>query len=324
MAGVAANGCVGPFRNPFASAGPPAPQVLRPGASLDEVIAAVNANSSRVHTYAANGAAIWMAGVPTLSGSILIERPHRLRIRAGTALTGPEIDMGGNEQLLWMWVRQSEPPAVHLCRREQFASSQARQLMPIEPDWLPAALGLVEFGPLEQYQPPRIGPDRNIEIISTITGPTGPLSKLTVVDATRAWVLQQHVYDSRGTLLASALASEHRYFPEHHVSLPQRVEVRLPLASLTLVIQPGQIHLNSALGDPGHLWAPPQIEGYPHVDIGGGTAVGGGTSAASGLPTDGQIRAITRGAQPVSGEVRTPLPRNDEPGWHPVHRLSTP
>jgi hypothetical protein len=293
---AAASGCVGPFRNPFAPVGPPAPQVLRPGASLDEVIAAVNANSARVHAYAANGSTITplgMPGVPSLTGNIMIEKPDRFRIRAGTALLGSEIDLGGNEELLWMWMKRSEPPAVYLCRRDQFATSQAQQIMPVDPDWLPAALGLVELDPMAQHEGPRFTPDRNIEIRTTTFGPTGPLTRVTVIDSTRAWVLQQHVYDALGQPLASAVASQHRYFPEHQVSLPQRIELRSPPARLALAIDVGQLYLNTHLGDAAAIWMPPQIQGFPQVDISG--------APAASTPTAPHRTAATT--------------------WEPVHRL---
>jgi hypothetical protein len=297
LTALAASGCVGPFRNPFAPVGPPAPQVLHPGASLDEVIAAVNANSARVHSYAANGATITplgMPGVPSLTGNILIEQPDRFRIRAGTALLGSEIDLGGNEELLWMWMKRSEPPGVYLCRRDQFATSSAAQIMPIDPDWLPAALGLVELDTLAQHDGPRPTPDGNVEIRSTTFGPTGPLTRVTVIDPTRAWVLQQHVYDAQGQPLASAVASQHRYFPEHQVSLPGRIELRAPLARLALAIDVGQVYLNAHLGEAAALWTPPQIQGVSQIDI-------------SGTPGSANATAPPRTAAATS--------------WEPVYRL---
>jgi hypothetical protein len=228
-----------------------------------------------------------------LTGNIMIERPGRFRVRAGTALLGSEIDLGGNEELLWMWMKRIEPPAVYLCRRDQFATSQIQQIMPVDPDWLPAALGLVEFDPSAQHEGPRFTPERNIEIRSTTFGPTGPLTRVTVIDPTRAWVLQQHVYDATGTPLASAIASQHRYYPEHQVSLPQRIELRAVPAGQTLSIDVGQVYLNTQLGDAAALWMPPQIQGVPQVDI-------------SGAPT---------------AATQTVPPHTASTIWQPVHRL---
>ena len=270
---LAAAGCVGPFRNPFAPPGPPAPQVLRLGASLPEVIAAVNANTQHVRSYAANGATFTLlgkAGVPALTGSILLERPSRLRVQAGTTLLGQEIDLGSNEQLLWVWLRRNEPRAVYVCRRDQFATSRARQAMPIDPDWLPAALGLVELDPQTPHSGPRITSEGNLEVHTSMASPLGPLTRICVIDPTRAWVLQQHLYDGQGRPLATAVASQHRYFPDHQVSLPARVEIRVPQAQLELAIDVGELYLNAPLSDSAQLWQPPQIDGHPQIDISGG------------------------------------------------------
>lgn len=326
---LATAGCAG-FRNPFAPIGPPAPHVLRPGASLEEVIAAVNENSGRIHSYAANGATITplgMPGVPSLSGSILIERPSRFRVNAGTALTGPVIDLGSNEQLLWMWIRDSEPRGVYVCRRDQFGSSGAQQVMPVNPDWLPSALGMVEFEPHGQHQM-RLLPDGNLEVSSTVPGPSGPLTRLCVIDPTRAWVLQQHAYNATGEPVATAVATQHRYFPEQQVSLPQRVEVRLPPAGLAMTIDVGQVALNTPLGDPGRLWLPPQIDGYPQIDICGTGSAGGSTNAdPSSTPPPLGVQEADAGygqqpvATPFSDNEGRPLSITPEQTWEPVHRV---
>jgi hypothetical protein len=273
-----------------------------PGATLEDVIAAVNANTARVYTYSASGATIRPPNMPiALSGGILLERPSRFRVYAGTAVTGPEIDFGTNEELLWMWMRLSETPGVYVWRRDQFARSQAQQMMPIDPDWLPSALGLVEFEPHGQHQM-RLLPDRRLEVVSAIPGPSGTLTRVCVVDPTRAWVLQQHLYDASGAPVVTALASGHRYYPEHQVSLPQRIEVQVPAAQWALAIDVGQVQLNGTLGDPGQLWRPPQIEGSPQMEMSagsGGLAVGDPTTGnGSGAGVDatagGQVMYVPK------------------------------
>ena len=64
---------------------------------------------------------------------------------------------------------------------------------------------------------------------------------MTVIDARRAWVVEQHIYDQSGTtLLASAVAESHRYYPVEQVSLPDRVSIRLPTANMATEDQPGR------------------------------------------------------------------------------------
>ena len=65
--------CNRAFRNPFASVGPPAPEVLQLGMSLDQVVAAVNQNASRIVSYQTNSALITVPGMP---GTTTATRQH--------------------------------------------------------------------------------------------------------------------------------------------------------------------------------------------------------------------------------------------------------
>ena len=260
--------CSRALRNPFAPVGPPAPEVLQPGATLEQVTAAVNQNTSRVLSYSTNNASITVPGMPSiplLRGNIVAQRPHRFRLQASTALTGPEVDVGSGDQEFWFWVRRNEPPAVYFSRHDQFVGSAAQQAMPIQPQWLLEALGLVEFKPTDRHEGPLLHGNGTLEIRSVMQTQAGTLTKSTVVDARRAWVLQQHLYDSSGTLLASAMARSHRYYPEHGVSLPGQVDIKLPAAQLAMSIDVGTLQLNQLAENP-ELWIKPS--GYPQIDLG--------------------------------------------------------
>ena len=157
------------LRNPFSSMGPPAPDILVPASSLDQIIAAVNGNAQKIQSYQTNNATINIPGslgIPTLRGNIAAMRPGRVRLEATTALTGSEVDLGSNDELFWFWVRRNEPPAVYYARHSQTAGSAAQQLMPIDPQWLLDALGMAEFKPTDRHEGP-LPTDRNrVEIKS--------------------------------------------------------------------------------------------------------------------------------------------------------------
>ena len=263
--------CSRSFRNPFThSLGPPAPEVLLPGSSLEQVIAAVNQNSSRIVSYQTNDASITVPGmpnIPLLRGNIVAQLPSRVRLQASTALTGPEVDLGSNEELFWFWVRRNEPPALYFSRHDQFVGSAAQQVMPVEPQWLFDALGLMQFSPNDHHEGPWPHGNGTIEIRSVLATRTGMMTKSTVIDARRAWVLEQHVYDASGTLLASAIARSHRYYPELGVSLPQEVDIRMPAAQMSLSINVGTLLLNQVADNPS-LWNLPVMSGFPQVDLG--------------------------------------------------------
>jgi hypothetical protein len=259
--------------SPFASAGPPAPQVLPEAATREQIIAAVNANSSRVRSITATNASITIPdtmNLPILTANIAAERPNRVRITAGTAITGQEMDLGSNDQMFWMWVRRNQPPAAYFCRHDQFANSAIRQMMPVEPKWLLSAIGMSDIDPATVVDGPLPRSDGTVEIRSVMPSVSGNLQRVTVIDARRAWVVEQHVYDPSGrTLLASAVAEAHQYYPAEQVSLPQRISLRLPTAGTALKIDMGTVQINQLSGDPAQLWAMPAFEGFQKYDLGG-------------------------------------------------------
>jgi hypothetical protein len=271
--------------NPFAAPGPAAPQVLAEGATREQIIAAVNQNSARIQSLNVTGASITVPntmGLPILSGNIAAERPGRFRLTAGTAITGQEIDMGSNDELFWLWVRRNQPPAVYICRHEKFATSNIRQVMPVEPNWLLAALGMVNLDPASVFEGPLPRGDGTVELRSWLPSASGTLNRVTVIDARRGWVIEQHVYDQSGTnLLASAVAESHRYDEQHQVSLPQRVSIQLPPTGLNFKIDLGNVQINQLGGDRQQLWTLPTFDGYQQYDLGGaapGTPLPGGTT----------------------------------------------
>jgi hypothetical protein len=262
--------CTRSLRNPFSSMGPPAPDVLAPAASLDQVMAAVNANAQKVHTLHTNNASINVPGalgIPTLRGNIAVMRPGRMRLEASTAVTGAEVDFGSNDELFWFWVRRNEPPAIFFSRHAQRPGSAAGQLMPIDPQWLLDAMGLAEFRPTDRHEGPLPIDKNRVEITSYVQTASGPLVKRTVVDASKALVLEQHLYDGAGKPVASAIAKSHRYFAEAGAALPQVVEINMPAAELAMTIDLGTVEVNR-LADNAQLWTMPVKPGYPAIDLG--------------------------------------------------------
>lgn len=262
--------CNRSFRSPFTPAGPPAPEVLMQGASLDQIMAAVNQNAAKVQSYQTNNATITIPGdaiTPALRGNIAAMPPNKFRLTASTAITGPEVDLGSNDELFWFWVKRNDPPHVYFSRHDQFVGSAAQQLLPIEPRWLLDALGFMQFSPTDLHEGPVPRANGTVEIRSVIQSRIGTLTRNAVVDARRAWVLEQHIYDARGTLLASAVSRSHQYYPTLGVSMPQEIELNLPLAHMALAIDVGTVQLNQLADNPA-LWQLPVLSGYQQINLG--------------------------------------------------------
>jgi hypothetical protein len=241
--------------------------VLPPSPSLEQIIAAVNNNSQQIQTFSTNRATINGAGFPALRASVFFERPRRFRLRAETALTGPELDLGSNDELFWIWVRRNQPQALYYCRHDQYPTSQARQALGIDPDWLVEAVGITQFDPSLPHQGPFPRPNNRYEIRTIRETANGPTTKITIIDGSQALVLEQHLLDSQGQLVASAITSEHRVDPLTLLVLPRIVDIRWPKSQLSLRIDLGAVEINRQPSYSPELWLLPTYDGWPPVDL---------------------------------------------------------
>src|SRR5208283_907331 len=82
------------------------PQVLGPAPTLEEVTGRVNANTATVASVQAQQGTLSITGAPSLPMNLAMQPPLNFRVRASTVLTGPELDLGSNPELFWIWVRR--------------------------------------------------------------------------------------------------------------------------------------------------------------------------------------------------------------------------
>jgi hypothetical protein len=243
------------------------PVTLPDTATLDQLTAAVNDNTARVQSLLATQATISLPGAPTLPVSLALEPPLRFRLRASIALIGPVVDLGSNDELFWLWIKQSQPPALYYCRHDQFAGSAARRLMPVEPEWIVEALGLVRFDPADLPQGPTPVGSGRVQIRSVRHSSVGELTKITVVDPARAIVLEQDLYDVRGQLVASARTSAHRRDPVTGAILPRHIEIDYPGAQLTMKIDIADLQVNALGPQNAQYWIKPEYAGFPDMNL---------------------------------------------------------
>jgi hypothetical protein len=206
-------------------------------------------------------------GVPRLSARVACEPPRRFRLQAQTSVTGPELDIGSNDDLFWLWLRQHDPKIVAFCRHEQYAQSAARRLLPIRADWMPELLGLVNFRAEDAHEGPFPLPDGRIEIRSRIAAPDGELFKSTILDGTTGLVAEQHLFTPTGERLASVRTSRHRVDPPSGAALPHLVEISWPASQIDFKLELAGVTTNSPAPDPGQLWQMPAYPGYEPVDL---------------------------------------------------------
>lgn len=243
------------------------PRLLPPSPTLEQVIEVVNRNNSRIESFFTNRAAISGPGMPSLRASIAFQRPKRFRFRAETGLTGAELDIGSNDEVFWFWARRNQPPAIYYCRHEQYESCPSKPAAPLEPRWLIEALGVAELDPALPHQGPAPLPNDRLQIRTIIDSPEGPLTKITIIDGSRGWILEQQLYDARRRLLAASLSSRHRRDPLSGLVMPTLVEVYCPPAQLMMRIELGNVEINRLRDESGALWTMPNYPGATLVDI---------------------------------------------------------
>jgi hypothetical protein len=246
---------------------PPLPRALPPSPTVDQLIQVVNRNNSQIQSFWSENATISGQGFPALRANLAYARSRFLRLHASSSLTGPEVDLGSNPDFFWFWVRRSEPPAIYYCRHDQFATSPARQTIPVQPDWLIEALGVTEIDPALPHQGPFPLPGDRLELRTIRETPDGPVTKVTIFNASQGWILEQNIYNAQGLLLASATASQHRRDPLSNLVMPGVVVINCPSAQFSLRIDLGPVQINRLSGNPADLWNMPQINGTPAVNL---------------------------------------------------------
>jgi hypothetical protein len=251
------------------NASEPPPILFSSLPTREEAVAAVNANSGRIQALQTRGATISVPGAPAIGAEIALARPANLRFRAGTSLLGPELDMGSNSLLFWFWAARAPEPDVYFARHDLFADSRARQMLPIEPTWLIQALGVVEIDPVTILEGPTDAGNDRVQLKTTLTASAGQFTRLVQLHDKHGWVLEQHLFDGRGELVASARNSQHEYYHLDGVSLPKRIEVQVPQGQMQFQLDVGQWVINQPPPEGQDLFELPrtQLGGYRFVDM---------------------------------------------------------
>lgn len=266
MSLLAASGASCPRR--FQTTGPQAPVAFREPPAIQQIIATVNANTQRVQRMTAEGATISAPGIPTLKTQLALERPSRLRMISSLGF-GEEVDLGSNDELFWFWAKRGDP-AVFYARHADVANGATRRILPMPPSWLIEAIGLVQLDPNGQWDGPHPHGQGRLKISTRVNTSSGPLTKLYVIDDQRGLILEQHVYDPTGQLLATAMASAHAYNATNQVTLPRRVNIQLPAAESgfrEFTLEVDGYTINALEADPGQLWTMPQKGNTPAVPL---------------------------------------------------------
>jgi len=189
----------------------------------------------------------------------------------------------------------------------------------------------VQLDPLAPYDAPRSLGDHKMELRTRVPSPDGDMTRVLVVHDTYGWILEQRLYDARGQMIATAIASKHRHYPEAGVSLPHHLEFQLPTAQLNLSVSVREFRINQLDGNPAQLWALPQMEGYPLVDItdpalapqiSPASSSGNGTFSTGSYPagTTPPTARTTPNFTPTGTGAATGVYQSNDPMFRPKYR----
>ena len=251
---------------------PPPPTVFLANVSLPDVLFAVNTNSQKNNQMQSDSVQLTVRGF-RLSGSLAVQTPRNFRLQAGLSrFTGQDLDIGSNQNQMWFWTKWHPEPAVYHVQHHQFETSAARQLIPVHPKFLIEALGVVYLDPKGIHEGPFQVGDNRLQIRSIVrSAQTGEeMVRVTILDNKYGWILEQVLQDSRGQILAKSVSQEHRFYEDHGVSLPHRIDITLGPGQpneMAFHMKVNQYNLNSLMGNPEQLWSKPNIGGAPHVDL---------------------------------------------------------
>jgi hypothetical protein len=142
-------------------------------------------------------------------------------------------------------------------------------------------MGLVSFEPTEQHDGPHIRRDGKLEIRSSSMAPGGT-RRVTIIDQSSGIVLEQHLYDARGSRIASSLLSGHLKDPATGIIMPRRVKIEWPSTNFEMTIELADLQLNRLSADPAALFSKPDYPGYSNVDLAAPIPVSG--MPATALP----------------------------------------
>ena len=245
--------------------GPLAPTAFVTPPTLEDIIYTVNDNTNRVQQLHSDSAWLSLPGFPGLRATVKLERESRFRLIAKAI--GPELDVGSNDHEFWFWAKRSPEPVILFANHHEFAASPTRNMFPVDPHWLIEAIGLVQFQPGGMHEGPYPREDGLVEVRTRLPSPTGDLTRVLVIHDRYGWIMEQHLYDAAGRIIASSKTSGHRYYETQGVSLPHRIEISMPDAQLSLTIEVNEFSINALYGAPDQLWSVPQYEGYTQVNI---------------------------------------------------------
>jgi len=245
---------------------PSPPVVFKGQPSLEEVAGVINANHAKIPGLYSTNCRISGSDFPSLRTSLAVGGPRQVRLRAGTGVTGQEMDVGSNPEMFWVWVKRADPPGVYFGRYDEVPASGMGGALPIRPEWVVEAIGLISLPPHQTHEGPFRRNDGMLEIRTPLVGPTGPMTRVLVIDSASGWIRQQQLIGSQGQLIAQATNRDHFRDPDSGAVLPRVTEIDWPAAGMQLTLKLDDVQI-APLDPVSDMWVKPEYPGFPDVRV---------------------------------------------------------
>ena len=246
----------------------------RPNTTQIQLIKTLNARAKAVKQLSAP-VTIKIPGAPKIKGSLQVEFPKRMRLKAGVMrVSEMGVDAGSNEQQFWVWSKMSlpgSPAALYFANHAEYQNSQARNQIPLQPEQIINALSLVTLDPNGQHYGPFPEGKKYVRLYTIENVNGAPQTRVLLINASTAAVEQTSVYDENNKLVAYANASKFKKQGNSNISLPQKVEIHVAQPSqedFVLKVDLGSYSLNSLYGDPNRMWSMPDARNVKRVNLG--------------------------------------------------------
>ena len=252
----------------------PAAVTRQPSSAQIQLIKTLNARARAVKQLNAP-VTVKIPGAPKIKGSLQIEFPKRMRLKAGVlGVSEMGVDAGSNEQQFWVWSKMAlpgSPAALYFANHDQYQNSQARSQIPLEPEQIINALGLVTLDPNGRHYGPFPEGKKHVRLYTIEEVNGARQTRMLLINVNTAAVEQTSVYDQNNQLVAYANALKFKNYNQHKISLPQKIEIHVVQpgqADFVMKVDIGSFSVNSLFGDPNQMWAMPDARNVKRVDLG--------------------------------------------------------
>lgn len=227
----------------------PRRQVLKPDATLAEVVNEVNRNvlgdgtKPGLASWRSDHVRVSFGPMAMLSGTLAVEHPRNFRMQVALPVGGNVADFGSNGTEYWWWTKEQQ--ALALGRHDEVMDSGSPVPIPFEPEWLLDVLGVV---PVDDHGVTlvRLGPKTDaVELVKEVIGSDGrPVTRVRRVRLSTGEVIGHEIRSHSGVAIARAEVTEHAIDPNTGVMLPQKVHVDWPSFGVNFTLHIGRHQVN--------------------------------------------------------------------------------